>query len=756
MFKNTRRILQILSFGVVILIGCKKDEEETNIKDQKSNYFFEQAFPGAKGEIISFISSSDTIIVEKIQGKYVFQGDMILTEEQLKNGSTKGAGLEQWVYRWIDNTVYYKINESLPDQSRITNAIKHYEDKTPIKFIKWTNQPNYVEFIEDENGVWSNVGMLGGRQEIGLYWAADDGAVIHEIGHTIGLIHEHSRWDRDQYIKINLGNIQSGEEHNFRRIKPQFKTATFDFNSIMLYSSYSYSVNGEPTITKLDGTTFEVTRQDLSKDDIDIIKTIYSNVSYSVPTVLTSIPSEITSLSATVGCEVTSDGNVKVTEIGIYWGTSSDPEKTGTKVSGTNTFKYFSTSLGDLKPSTTYYVKAYAINLLGTGYGKTESFTTKGISPIADFVAEPTNISTGQQVQFSDKSTNSPTSWLWNFGDSETSTLQNPLHLYANPGTFTVTLDVTNQYGSNTKTVNNYITVTGSAPVAGFEATTTSINLGETVNFNDKSTNNPTSWLWDFGDLETSTVQNPLHIYSNPGPFTVSLKASNDYGSDEEIKTNYIIVNAIEGNTGDSIFNPKLTYGSVSDVEGNTYKTIIIGTQTWMAENLITSMYSDGTPIPNVTDNESWYLLTTGAFCDYNNTPTISTIYGKLYNYYAVIDPRNLCPKGWHIPSYAEWDTLETYLGGPSEAGGKLKSLTLWDSPNYGATNETGFSALPGGTRIDISVNLGAWSFWWSSSQNEWIDYSANIKAIEFLSSYLYSDYRLKSTGISVRCIKDY
>src|SRR5574344_993327 len=173
-----------------------------------------------------------------------------------------------------------------------------------------------------------------------------------------------------------------------------------------------------------------------------------------------------------------------------------------------------------------------------------------------------------------------------------------------------------------------------------------------------------------------------------------------------------------ENSGGTIVFNPNITYGSMTDIEGNTYKTVTIGTQTWMAENLKVTKYNDGAAIPNVTDNTAWSKLTTGALCDYDNTPSNSETYGKLYNWHAV-NTGKLCPTGWHVPSDAEWTKLTDYL--TSDAGGKLKETgtTHWNSPNTSATNETGFTALPGGSRgySGAFLNVCGYGYWWSATE---------------------------------------
>ena len=158
-----------------------------------------------------------------------------------------------------------------------------------------------------------------------------------------------------------------------------------------------------------------------------------------------------------------------------------------------------------------------------------------------------------------------------------------------------------------------------------------------------------------------------------------------------------------------SVHNPNVYYGIMTDQEGNVYRTIQIGNQLWMAENLKTTKYRNLDPIPNVTDNTAWNSLTTGAWCYLGNNSSNDCPYGKLYNWYAANDTRQICPSGWHIPTSSDINILVSYLGGASIAGGKMKSTgsDYWQSPNIGATNESGFSALSGGYRIDGSFGFG-------------------------------------------------
>ncbi len=193
--------------------------------------------------------------------------------------------------------------------------------------------------------------------------------------------------------------------------------------------------------------------------------------------------------------------------------------------------------------------------------------------------------------------------------------------------------------------------------------------------------------------------------------------------------------------------------GTISDIDGNTYKTVQIGTQCWMRENLKATKYNDGTGIPNVNGNPQWAGMRTGAYCWYNNDIGNKAVYGALYNWYAVTTYK-LCPAGWHVPATEEWTLLSNHLGGETVAGGKLKETgtTHWQSPNTGATNESGFSGLPGGLRTDVFKAIGEDGRWWSSTQsapdNAW------HRNLGYDYSSLDRDSHTENLGYSVRCVK--
>jgi uncharacterized protein (TIGR02145 family) len=214
-----------------------------------------------------------------------------------------------------------------------------------------------------------------------------------------------------------------------------------------------------------------------------------------------------------------------------------------------------------------------------------------------------------------------------------------------------------------------------------------------------------------------------------------------------------------------NIFNPNLNYGSVTDVDGNTYKTIQIGTQVWMAENLRTTKYRNNTPITNITDNTQWQNNTTGAWSYYNNNATNNTPYGKLYNWYAVANTNGICPTGWHIPTDAEWNKLTKFLDPTADttqccsntAGGKMKSTgtQYWLSLNTDATNSSGFSGLPGGGRADGGTffAIGNDGYWWSSEDGDAVN--AWVRGLYSTSGRVERFTLNKTFGLSVRCVRD-
>ncbi|MCP4176259.1 MAG: PKD domain-containing protein [bacterium] len=290
--------------------------------------------------------------------------------------------------------------------------------------------------------------------------------------------------------------------------------------------------------------------------------------------------------------------------------------------------------------------------------------------------------------------------------------------------------------------------------LADFEADVQIVYTNTEFTFLDKSTLNSENWLWDFGDGNTSTDQNPTHTYTEEGTYSVSLTVSNSLLDQKVIKE--ITVNSI--------------YGNVTDVDGNTYPTVKIGNQIWMAENLRASRYSNGTAIPQVTNNTSWVNLgdnnTDKAYCYYNNNANYASAYGALYSWAAASNGvsgsgnpsgiQGVCPTGWHLPSDAEWTELTDYLGGESLAGDKMKEAgtTHWTSPNNG-TNSSGFTAVSSPIRRTKGTfsDGGDHVYWWSATDNNG---TTNNHSRMLNNSLGFGNYaHWKSYGFSVRCLKN-
>jgi uncharacterized protein (TIGR02145 family) len=206
---------------------------------------------------------------------------------------------------------------------------------------------------------------------------------------------------------------------------------------------------------------------------------------------------------------------------------------------------------------------------------------------------------------------------------------------------------------------------------------------------------------------------------------------------------------------------------AVADVDGNIYSTVVIGNQRWMAENLRTSHYTNGDPIPYVPDAQ-WSLQSGGAWTNYDTDASYDELFGKLYNWYTVVDPRNVCPNGWHVPTDSDWMDLEAALGMPlselgqygwrgsdADIGGHLKAVTYWNTPNTGADDSSGFSAYPGGMRLfnGTFLDVGSKGVWWSSS--EYSPGLAWLRELNSVNTGVSRQYHFDAQGCSIRCVHD-
>lgn len=293
---------------------------------------------------------------------------------------------------------------------------------------------------------------------------------------------------------------------------------------------------------------------------------------------------------------------------------------------------------------------------------------------------------------------------------------------------------------------------TKDAPVAQFSSSSTLLNNpGHSIHFYDKSLKNPIKWHWDFGDGNYSNVQNPIHNYDAPGRYTVTLIAINEYGSDTIIRKAYIQV---------------FEYGTVTDIEGNTYDVVTIGDQVWMAENLRTTTLNDGIVIPEITDSATWTVTNSSGYCWYENDSSgLSSTFGPIYNWFAV-STNKLCPVGWHVPTDSEWLALNEFLkenGYAGDRGRALKAQHGWIEKGNG-TDKIGFKGLPGGYRNNNGAfhGLGYMGYWIGCS-----DDNSDIGAL-WLLFHNHFDLRMAISGLikmpssqnhqlgtPIRCIKN-
>ena len=396
-----------------------------------------------------------------------------------------------------------------------------------------------------------------------------------------------------------------------------------------------------------------------------------------IPILITSPVTDITTSSVTITGKITCDGGSPVTVRGICWGTSFGPSVDGSHTTEVEDSVIFFATINDLDPNTIYHARAFAENSIGTAYGNDITFitniaapevTTTGISEIMVNTAM-----SGGKITYNGGASIIEKGVCW-------STSPNP--------------DITDSFiNSGTDTTRYQSTITGLS----------------------------------------SGTKYYVRAYAKNSAWTV-------YG--EEMT-----------------FNTK-----IADVEGNLYNTVTIGSQVWMAENLKSTKYNNNTPIPNVPDNTAWINLTTPGYCWFVNDIKYKDTYGALYNWFTV-STGILCPVDWHVPTDAEYKTLELYLGMPSDQldgwewrgtdqGTQMKTTSGWDNGGNG-TNSSGFTAVAGGYRYGATGAFnatGILTYWWTA------DYSAEFgwyRRLDGAYNGIYRAFTSKKGGKYVRCVKN-
>ncbi len=510
----------------------------------------------------------------------------------------------------------------------------------------------------------------------------------------------------------------------------------------------------------------------------------FSTLTYSIPQLTVGEAYDITYTTAGVDVEFVTGGGVDVTARGVCWSTSANPTiADDTTNNGTGTAN-FGAALTGLTENTTYHVRAYAINGLGTGYSDEVLFTTDAYTVPELTTTETSNISyttaqsggtitsnggrtiTGRGVCYS--TSQNPT-----IGDNVspsadlTEVFTADLDGLTENTTYYVRAYATNSVGTGygddeTFTTLEYQSPTvTTAPVKTLTLTTS--ESGGNVIDNGGASISARGICW-------STSQNPTIAddTTNNGTGTGSF-ISNITGLTEGT-TYYARAYAI--NSTGAGYGEQVMFkgGRVIDYDGNEYTIVLIGSQWWLGENLKVTHYRNGDEIPNVTDNTAWSNLSTDAFAYYENDQTnVDTAdFGALYNWYAVDDDRYVAPSGWHVPTDEELKSLEMYLGMSqasadssyyrgTDEGGKLKETGYahWDNPNTGATNESDFTALSTGYRDSFGVfgAMGIYAFFWSSSEND--GNTAWTRQLASDHADINRSYYGKTYGFSIRCIRD-
>ncbi|HPR31472.1 MAG TPA: FISUMP domain-containing protein [Prolixibacteraceae bacterium] len=528
------------------------------------------------------------------------------------------------------------------------------------------------------------------------------------------------------------------------------------------FGSFLSSISGLLPNTTYNARSYAVNNVGISYGNEITFKTLAE-----LPELTTSTVSNVFPTTVTCGGDIFSDGGDSILARGVCWSTHTNPTISDNKTSDGSGSGIFVSYIDSLIPNTSYYVRSYAINCRGINYGNEIKFKTKRDEPILTTntvtVISMSSATSGGTILYEGSKPIISRGICWSKNSS--STINDDIAIDEGFVGNSFSCQLTGLSANTSYSVRAFaITEEGVfyAIGNGFKTST-----GPDVRFIDAS-NITTSSVYCTGELINdggytvkergfcwSTSKNPT-VNDNKnilgkglGEFKTSITGL------LENKQYYVKAYATNerGTSYSDVFLFK-TLGTVTDIDGNIYTTVTIGNQVWMAENLKTTKYNNGIEIPLVIDNTEWSSLNTAAYYSITFPPDVTEFY---YNYYTISDTINICPVGWHVPTYEDLDVLKNLFGGWEIAGGPMKSKSNeWLSPNTGATNASGFSGLPYGLRRNIGLIEGRSQSanWWYGSNSGfslsgygfrlWFG-DANCKTLLFYKNY----------GLSIRCIKD-
>ncbi len=502
-----------------------------------------------------------------------------------------------------------------------------------------------------------------------------------------------------------------------------------------------------------------------------------------VPLLTTSSATSISTTTASSGGNITNDGGAAVTARGVVWSTSQNPTiSLNTKTTNGTGTGAFTSDITGLTPNITYFVRAYATNSVGTAYGTEVTFTTNALSIPSVTSDTASNITyttafSGGNVTSDGGAIVTARGVVWSTSPNPTIALSTKTSNGTGVGIFfsnIIGLTPNTRYYLRAYATNSVGTAYGAevtfttialitptlTTTSATSITTSSASTGGNITNDGGEAVMARGVVWSTSQNPTIALTTKTNDGTGAGTFTSSISGLTP-------NTTYF-VRAYATNSVGTAYGTQVTFTTLNTPPIDTAITsVTIGTQTWSNKNLSVARYRNGDPIPQVTDPTQWANLTTGAWCWYNNdSATYAATHGRLYNWYAVNDPRGLAPQGWRIPTEGDWNRLVIFIDPAANttcqgcnqsltAGGAMKSVTGWNAPNRGATNSSGFAGLPGGSRlIDGAFNsVGFDGFWWSAGEfgtaNAWFRYLGYYDAIVF------RNYFSKTLGFSVRVVRD-